>query len=59
MTKLVGYASDAQTQATTMEYTPRYAQPFTLTEAIGLDVSIITDGGRKPMESIYNLLYSL
>ncbi|KAF9446949.1 hypothetical protein P691DRAFT_803248 [Macrolepiota fuliginosa MF-IS2] len=26
-----------------MEYQPRYTQPFTLTEAIGLDVSVITD----------------
>ncbi|KAJ3555538.1 hypothetical protein NP233_g12185 [Leucocoprinus birnbaumii] len=26
-----------------MEYHPRYAQPFTLAEAVGLDVSVITD----------------
>lgn len=27
-----------------MEFIPRYAQPFTLNEAIGLDVSVIVDG---------------
>lgn len=29
-----------------MEFIPRYAQPFTLTEAIGFDVSVIVDGER-------------
>jgi hypothetical protein len=27
-----------------MDYKPRYPQPFTLTEAISLDVSVITEG---------------
>ena len=27
-----------------MEYTPRYPQPFTLTEALHFDISTITDG---------------
>jgi len=27
-----------------MEYTPRYAQPFTLREAVALDVEVITEG---------------
>jgi len=27
-----------------MDYQPHYAQPFTLIEAIGLDVSVITEG---------------
>jgi hypothetical protein len=30
----------------TMEYKPSYPQPFTLAQAIGLDVSTITEGGR-------------
>lgn len=29
---------------TIMNYTPRYAQPFTLHEAVGLDVSTISEG---------------
>lgn len=28
-----------------MDYTPRFSQPFTLAEAIDLDVSVITEGG--------------
>lgn len=28
-----------------MDYRPRFAQPFTLNEAIGLDVGVITEGG--------------
>lgn len=28
----------------TMNYKPRYPQPFTLTEAVSLDVSVITEG---------------
>ena len=33
-----------------MDYQPRYAQPFTLRQAISLDVSVITEGKveRKP-----------
>lgn len=31
-------------QTPTMEYQPRYAQPFTLQEALGLDIEIINEG---------------
>ena len=27
-----------------MDYKPRFSQPFTLNEAIGLDVAVITEG---------------
>ena len=27
-----------------MEYTPRFSQPFTLDEAVNLDVAVITEG---------------
>jgi hypothetical protein len=27
-----------------MNYKPRFSQPFTLNEAIGLDVAVITEG---------------
>jgi len=30
-----------------MDYQPRYAQPFTLRQAISLDVSVITEGKVK------------
>lgn len=32
------------TPTCTMEYIPRYPQPFTLSEVTGLDVSVITEG---------------
>ena len=31
-----------------MEYRPRYPQPFTLGQALGLDVSVITEGSHAP-----------
>ncbi|KXN89668.1 hypothetical protein AN958_05535 [Leucoagaricus sp. SymC.cos] len=38
-----------------MEYRPRYAQPFTLSEAVGLDVSVITDEIARLRNSLKHL----
>ncbi|KAK7470532.1 hypothetical protein VKT23_001957 [Stygiomarasmius scandens] len=38
-----------------MDYTPRYAQPFTLSEAIALDVSTITEEIARLQNSLKHL----
>ncbi|EKM80122.1 hypothetical protein AGABI1DRAFT_127801 [Agaricus bisporus var. burnettii JB137-S8] len=38
-----------------MEFIPRYAQPFTLNEAIGLDVSVIVDEIARLQNSLKHL----
>ncbi|GJE84220.1 hypothetical protein PsYK624_002960 [Phanerochaete sordida] len=38
-----------------MEYTPRYPQPFTLAEAVGLDVSTITEEIARLQNSLARL----
>lgn len=36
-----------------MDYRPRYAQPFTLAEAVGMDVPIITEGSQAYSYSMF------